>query len=410
MYSSATVQRSTERYEQQSGKRLLRLEPSKCLEWAEHLTARRLRFKTEDEFWKMATAEEAAFIRNERVLSMMDFRYWATRYGTIAQDGGGICKFDHPWESQEILLRLIAKQEQKLLDAALRGEPVDGILICLHKARQLGATAVGRLLMLHGMLYQKNRRGMSASVDDDKIQELYDRDKLIYDNLPWYLRSALKYDEKRQHIHFDIMDSRMLYQVSSQKSGLGVGRQFDRAHLTELSTWLNAGAVELDFFPTLPQSLTTLVLLESTAYGRGNWWHDFTERVRRGHSARWIYAFIPYYAEATKYRRQPPPDWKPSDVSMLHAQKVYETSAAYLEGRQLMLPRETLYWWESTRSEYQRGNNLTFFLTNYCATPEESFQHSGQSAFSAEHLEAMRLHAHPGGAYEIRDMLREQPA
>jgi hypothetical protein len=402
LYSQQTVEASVARYEEQSGKRLIRIDAGKCEEWAAHLAAKRGKYDSDGAFWKWASQEEAALIRNERVMSMLDFRYWAMRYGSIQQDGGGVCKFDHPWESQEILLRLIAKLEARLIEAALRGEPVDGILICLHKARQLGATAVGRLLMVHGLIYQKNRRGMSASVDDDKIQELYDRDKLIYDNLPWYLRPELKYDEKRQHIHFDVMDSRMLYQVSSQKSGLGVGRQFDRAHLTELSTWLNASAVELDFFPTLPQSLSTLAVLESTAYGRGNWWHDFTERVRKGHSARWTYAFIPWYAEASKYRRQPPVGWVPSDVSILHAKKIHDTSAAYLEGKQLMLPRENLYWWESTRAEYQRGNNLTFFLTNYCATPEESFQHSGTSAFPAELLEDMRLHARPGVPYELR--------
>jgi hypothetical protein len=270
----------------------------------------------------------------------------------------------------------------------------------LHKARQLGATAIGCLLKLHRLTTQKHRRAMCASVDDDKIQELYDRDKLIYDNLPFYLKPGLAYDEKRAHIYFESLDSRILYQVSSQKSGLGVGRQFDFGHLTELSTWQNAGAVELDFFPTLPMSLSTMAVLESTAYGRGNFWHDFTERVRRGHSARWRYVFIPYYAEPDKYRRQPPEGWTPNEVSLLHAQKVYDTSPEFV-GQHVMLSREKLYWWESTRAEAQQANTLNFFLTNFCSTPEESFQHSGQSAFSAELLEDMRLHARPGAAHEI---------
>jgi hypothetical protein len=341
------------------------------------------------------------FIRNERVMCRFNFRYWAERYGTLAKDGGGIGKFTNPWESQEILLRFIAKIEESIMDAFERGEPIDGILVVLAKARQLGATAIGRLLLMHRLTLQNNRRAMSASVDDDKIQELYDRDKLIYDSLPFWLKPALKYDEKRQHIHFEASDSRSLYQVSSQKSGLGVGRQFDCAHLTELSTWNDAYKVELDFFPTLPQSLSTLGILESTAYGRGNWWHDFTERVRKNASPRWRYLFIPWYAEASKYRRQPPPDWQPNEVSLLHAQKVFDTSEEFV-GHPVMLARENLYWYESTRAEYQQGNNLAFFLTNYCSTPAESFQHSGQSAFSPELLEELRLHASPGEPLEIR--------
>lgn len=343
--------------------------------------------------------EEVKFIRNERVMSMLSFRYWAARYAVLHNDGGGICKLVHPWETQEILLRYIAKVEENLQEAAARGEPLDGILIALCKARQLGATAIGRLLLMHRLTLQANRRAMSASVDEDKIQELYDRDKLIYDNLPWYLRPKLRYDEKRQHIHFDEVDSRSLFQVSSQKSGLGVGRQFDLAHLTELSTWIY-GNLEMQFFPTLPQSSTTFALLESTANGRGGWWHDFTNRVRQGISKRWHMVFIPWYAEASKYRRQPPVNWEPSQEALLHAQKVHDTSFEYM-GRIVMLEKPQLYWWETTRIEHQQGNKLAEFLANYCATYEESFQHSGQGAFSVELLDELRTAAHAGTPFEL---------
>lgn len=394
------IERAVARYEASAKHRLLRIPRDKCEDWQEHFRERLATAGSQEALEPTLTNEERLFIRNERVMSMLDFRYWAERYGTIQKDGGGICKFTDPWESQEILLRVIAKLEADLIDAVSRGEPTDGILIALHKARQLGATAIGCLLKMHRETTQKHRRAMCASVDDDKIQELYDRDKLIYTNLPFYLQPDIAYDEKRAHIYFESLDSRILYQVSSQKSGLGVGRQFDIGHLTELSTWQNASAVELDFFPTLPMSMSTLAVLESTAYGRGNWWHDFTERVRRGHSPRWHYCFIPWYCEVSKYRRQPPEGWTPNEVSLLHAQKVYDTSHEFMAAH-VMLSRESLYWWESTRAEYQNGNNLAFFLTNYCATPEESFQHSGQSAFPPELLEQFRLHARPGAAHEI---------
>ncbi len=337
-------------------------------------------------------------------MSMLDYEYWCNRYCTIPANGGGICKLTF-WESQRIFTRMMAIVEESMHDRKARGETVDGMLIVGHKARQLGETMLGRAVNMHRLTTQQHRRAMAASVDDDKIQELYDRDKLIYDNLPWWLKPDLGYDEKRAHIYFEKLDSRIIYQVSSQKSGLGVGRQFDLGHLTELSTWINASAVELDFFPTLPQSITTFCLLESTAYGRGNFWHEFTERVRKGLSRRWVYVFIPWYAEPSKYRATPPADWVPSEVAMLHAQKIHETSAEFI-GHSLMIPRENLYWWESTREEYRRAGNLNFFLTNYCSTPEESFQHSGVSAFDAELLEQLRLGSTVGRAFEITQVER----
>ena len=261
-------------------------------------------------------------------------------------------------------------------------------------------TTVGRLITMHRLTTQPQRRALAASVDEDKIQEMYDRDKLVYDNLPFFLKPDILYDEKRGHIHFDKLNSRVLYQVSSQQSGIGVGRQVDIHHLTELSTWLNPQSVELDFFPSIPRSIHTFGLEESTPYGRGNWWHEWTEKVRRGKSDRWRYCYIPWYAELSKYRSLPPPDWRPNDVSLLHAQKVHDTSAQYI-GTTIMLPRENLYWWETTRQEYKDGGKLNYFHTNYSATPEESFQHSTISAFSAEFLEELRMRTRAGQAHEL---------
>ena len=400
MYSTTVIEKAIERYETQAKHRLARIDPSRVESWVSHLDKRHKDAGDEETFWKSATREEKLFIRNERVMSMLDFRYWAERYCTIQQDGGGICKLI-PWESQRMLLTAMAKREAEMHECATRGDSTDGVLIVGHKARQLGETALGRACCVHRLTTQHHRRAMAASVDEDKVQELYDRDKLIIDNLPWWLQPSLGYDEKRTHLYLTGLDSRVIYQVSSQKSGLGVGRQFDLAHLTELSTWINAASVELDFFPTLPQSLSTFALLESTAFGRGNFWHDFTERVRHGYSTRWTYVFIPWYAEVTKYHRTPPADWVPSEVALKHASRVHETSPEFL-GRSVLLTRDQLFWWESTRADYMKGNNLSFFLTNYCATPEESFQHSGQSAFDPILLDSLRSSVQSGVAYELR--------
>jgi hypothetical protein len=411
MYSSKVIDRAIAKYETTAKHRLLRIDNAKRDDWVAHLTKRLTDAGSQESLEKSLTSEERAFIRNERVMSMLDFRYWS-HYATIQRDGGGICNFDHPWQSTILFLNFIAKIEEEMHDSVTRGEmtpyvmpeqskpAVPGILVAMNKARQLAATTSGRLITMHRLTTQHQRRALAASVDDDKIQEMYDRDKLIYDNLPWFLKPALLYDEKRQHIHFDSLNSRVLYQVSSQKSGIGVGRQIDIHHLTELSTWLNPQTVELDFFPSIPRSIHTFGMEESTPYGRGNWWHDWTERVRHGRSERWRYCFIPWYAELSKYRANPPTNWKPSEIAMLHAQKVHDTSAQYV-GHTVMLPRENLWWWESTREEYRVGDKLNFFLTNYAATPEESFQHSNKSAFPVELLAELRDRCRPGLPYEI---------
>lgn len=403
------IDRAVAAYENKAGHKLAIISIGARDSWREHLEKRQANLGPE--LMANLTAEERAFIRNERVMCMLSFKYFC-HYAVIQRDGGGVCSFDHPWESTKILLKFIASIEEELHDHIIRGEmtpyvmpeqtkpAVPGILIANNKSRQMASTTIGRLITMHRVITQGQRRALAASVDDDKIQEMYDRDKLIYDNLPFYLKPELKYDEKRAHIHFDGLNSRILYQVSSQKSGVGTGRQIDIHHLTELSTWTNPQAVELDFFPAIPRSIHTFGWEESTPYGRGNWWHVWTENVRKGRVDRWRYKFIPWYAELSKYRALPPEDWRPSEVSLLHAQKVHDTSAAMV-GHTVMLPRENLYWWEITRQMHKDGGKLNFFYTSYAATPEESFQHASVSAFAADFLEDMRLRTHPGQTYEI---------
>ena len=335
--------------------------------------------------------EEIDFIRDERLLVKSGFSYWLQRYATFQKDGsegGGIGRVKL-WASQEAALRIISAVELENWEARQRGEAVDGICVVMHKSRQLGATAFARQLLCHRLTNYRHIRGMAGSIDDDKIMELYDRDKLCIDNLPSYLRPSIGYDVKAAHLYFDRLDSRILYQQSRQQSGLGQGRQFDIAHLTECAFWPYPNMIELDFFPTLPLGINTLCLLESTANGMGGWWYDFTEDVRRGLQRRWHYIFAPWYIEPRKNRAHPPTDWNPSEMTMQHARKVYETSREYT-GKDTLLDKEQLYWYETERAAALRRGKLNLFLTNYCATPEESFQHTGNSQFSVEVLERIR--------------------
>jgi hypothetical protein len=351
-------------------------------------------------FKRNLSHDEKAFIANEQRMCAIDFSYWLTRYASLLLDQGGLGAFAEPWESQLILLRVIARLEDEMMDAHARNEPVDGICIFLHKARQLGATALARAICVHAMCARKHTRAMAASVDDDKVLELYDRDKLILDNLPFYLRPSIGFDEKAQHIFLDKLGSRVIYQLGTQKSGLGQGRQFDVSHLTECASWPYPGVIEHDWMPTIPQSLRAFALLESTAQGRGNWWHSQIKKLEQHRLRRWHLVFIPWYAEERKYRATPPADWKPSDEAMAHAQRVYETSPRYV-GKQVMLSREKLYWWQSTRDDYYASNNLAVFYTNYCATIEESFQHREKGMFSFEVLEYYRQRVFDGISYRI---------
>jgi len=354
---------------------------------------------------RQLTFAEKTFILNENVLTAASFEYWL-KYCTIELDGtygGGLARLKIT-ESQRILLDKIAKLEEEQTEAVAAGMSVGGILIADHKARQVFHTALARALMLHRATRLESQRCAAISVDEEKKFEVYRRDKIIYDNLPWWIRPALKFDVKNEHVEFST-GAHVRYFAANKASSLGQGQQYDFGHATELSEYDFPQRMELDFFPTLPLSPKTLCVLESRANGRGNWWHEFSEKVRLGRKQRWTYCFVPWYSDIRKYSLSPPATWEPDETTTLHAKMVYETSPGFM-GRNITLTKSQMYWWEITRREYAESGSLALFLSNFCATPEESFQHTGQSAFPPEILEKMRLTALGGVPYEF-ERIRE---
>lgn len=395
MYSTSVVAAAITRLADKTGVVLTRYDRPKREDWYAHLDS--LWDADSSQTTRSLAKEEQLFIRNERLLGMLDFEYW-TFCNKIIHDKGGISRLKL-WGAQEIALAKIARIEEAMMDAFSRGEPVDGILLVMHKARQLGATVLGRALIFHRITTGNHIRAITASIDDEKIDAIAIRDKRILDNLPWWLKPSVGYDTKGGHLFFDKLDSSLIYQTYSQVSGLGQGEAFEVGHMSECAE-IKTKELEHNFFPTIPQSIASMHILESTAQGRGNWWHEFVTNTLEGATRRWHVIFTPWYSVEEKYKAHPPEGWQPSTQTMLYAQRVWETSLEYV-GKQVILSKQQLYWYESTRNEYMKSGSLANFLTNFCATIEESFQYRESGAFTVEVLDRLRNGGKAGVPYEI---------
>lgn len=398
MYDEGVTQRSIEKIEAQLGIKLKRYSPAESHELTTELNRLNGLGKLYAPSGAIANADHAAFVKNERILFQQDFLY-ACRYIKIEKDsveGGGVGHLaDTFWDSQRILLDLMAKLERKNEDDFSRGYPCDGIKICDNKGgRALGHTAIARGVIVHRLVSWPYTRALAASTNEPKILEVYKKDKIMLDGLPFFLVPTgwpdEGYDKKGEHIQFpDAHGSKILYQHDNQDSGIGTGSQFDVNHNTELSEWKYADQLQLDFFPTLGQNPKTFSLQETTPKGRKGWWFTWSEAIRKGEITGWAYLYIPFYAEKKKYRRHPPEGWVPNDATMQLAWKVNQTSHEFV-GHQVTLSREQMYWWETSYNDAQAENALNKFLSNYSITPEMSFQHTSASAINPQTLDWMR--------------------
>lgn len=413
LYNTSVIEREQSTLEQRLGFSLSRYDRSYSLDVESHLIDKLASLRqsnaqlTPAQAFSSCTAEERAFITNERLLCSIDFHYFS-RYGQLLPDAsvsqGSLMRFE-PWESQTLILEEMSRIELLQYDRAARNEPQDGVLIIVPKARQEGISLLAAMIKMHRVCTNPYTLGITATENEEKRLNLYERDIRIHDHLPWYLQPARTApDIQGERLSFGGMDCKMVYQDYMQEGSLAAGEQYLVGHMSELAQGKQEYVEKLlvnDYFPAIPHSWRACHILESTPAGMDSCgWHPLVMDEYKG-GGRWKVKFIPWYALAFKYTRVAPVDWTPTPTTLEHAAKVIDTSAEYM-GRVVTLTRNQLYWWETTREEYRKKGNMIYFLTNYPATLEESFQTSQISIFDWETIEYYRnMTRIPGGCYEI---------
>ncbi len=341
--------------------------------------------------------QEKAFIRHEIYHCKADFRYWVTRYAWIKTKSSTLERV-RIWESQELVLERVANAEY----SAIVEKNGDGIVLAVLKARQLGCSTLTECMLAHRAIFYGNSTALIAGDTPEQSAYLFDMTERVYDHLPWWMKPKLTYHVKDQQMFFGEQDSLILTAAAlstrggdsgMQQGSIGTGKTLSLVHLSELALWQNPYQIDDSLMPSIPENPNTLAIFESTAKGRGNWWHQTWNKAVKGLS-RLKPTFIPWYAEPDTYRKPAPLDWVPSPIAEKHAAKVIDDSPRWM-GRSVTLTKDQLYWWECKRAEYIESNILNKFLAEYCSCPEEAFQHTTESVFSSEVLHELLQNAKP---------------
>lgn len=341
------------------------------------------------------TVEERGFILNEVLISKVSFPYWAERYAYVNLQGADVGPMYPLWESQRLILEQIAKLEHR----GYFDHHPDGVLVNILKARQLGASTLSEAMGAHRVTTQSNIFGLVAADVPEQSAFTFDMLERIVDHLPWYLSPKVTEHVKNTEIAFDsgshvwVGAGKSVRGTENKRGQLGRGKTLSYVHLTELSTWDEPGQIDDALMPTVHIHPAVLVILESTAKGRNNWWHEHWKNSKDA-IGRFTPIFIPWYAEKSRYWLPAPLGWVPSEETLAHARRCEETGPRWV-GRPVRLTRNQLFWYESTRNTFLSKGELAKFLEEYCSDDEEAFQFSGYGVFSLEVIEHIRKHAKP---------------
>jgi hypothetical protein len=334
---------------------------------------------------------ENTFVAHERLLCKIDYRYAAERYLWINYEGQALRPMCPLWESQELLLRALARVEE----AHWRQQHPDGLLLNVIKGRQLGASTWVQSLLAQRVLTHGQVRCLIASdvPQNSGSEGLFGMLELMVAQWPWWLKPIEKFHTKNSHIMWEngsrvIVESGKsmkggLQEQGGEKGQLGRSKTFSAAHLSEISSWERPEQINTSLLPAMPRTPRTLCVRESTAMGRNDYWHEEWKLAAAGEDPRFFNIFIPWYAERSKYWLPYPPAWIPADDTLSFARRATENGPRYMH-RPVQLSKEQLYWYELEKRAATKREELYRFLSEYPSEPEEAFQNSGRSIFTLE--------------------------
>jgi hypothetical protein len=346
------------------------------------------------------TPEEQRWIKNERTLCKLDWIYYATHYSMIKHHSEPkIIKFS-PNTAQQITLAVISELE----DAGR------AIMIQQLKARQLGVSTLWELIVAHRVQFYTHVNAVVASSDPKKSPKMAQMMERAWQNQPWWLLPSFTKEISGEAgfglIEFGALHSQVSIQHGSQFSGIARGDTPNVAHLSELADFINPEElVDASLIRAMHESAYTFLVLESTAKGRQNWWHntwEFSKQYWSSGMSRLCPMFLPWFVGRDIYptdgwlqSRPIPSNWQPSALTQHHA----ERAAAYVHkdpilrkqlGDNWRLPIEQMWFWEVERHEHAAKKELAQFYSEMPADDMEAFQSTNISAFDADTLTVYR--------------------
>jgi hypothetical protein len=178
-------------------------------------------------------------------------------------------------------------------------------------------------------------------------------------NLP-YFKPATATDNAKELV-FRGLDSSYIVATAGSRS-VGRSETIQYFHGSEVAFWPNASEHFAGVVQAIPNENGTEIILESTANGIGNKFHEMWQAAEKGESE-YIAIFIPWFKQ-DEYRADVPHGLEFDEQEKEYA-RIYELDEAQL------------YWRRNKIAEL----GATLFKQEYPANPTEAFQNTGVESF-----------------------------
>lgn len=224
------------------------------------------------------------------------------------------------------------------------------------KGRQQGCSTYVEGRFYWKTTHSRGKRAFILTHEEEATNNLFDLAKRYHDNCPALVKPSTGASSAKE-LYFDKLDSGYKVGTAGNK-GVGRSSTIQLFHGSEVALWPNAQLHAAGILQAIPLELDTEAILESTAYGLGNFYHDQWQKAESGDSD-FITIFVPWYWQD---------EYKKSAVGVEFDSEERDYQQAY------GLTDEQLAW---RKAKIVELNDPTLFKQEYPATAAEAFQVSG---------------------------------
>lgn len=229
------------------------------------------------------------------------------------------------------------------------------------KGRQQGISTYVQARFIHKLTHYRGKRAFILTHTKDATNYIFNITKRYYDHLPDYVKPHVSTTNIKELV-FDLLDSS--YGVSTAgASGTGRGETVQYLHGSEVPLWANAAEHAQGLMQAVPNLEGTEIILEGTAKGEGNYFHQQWQSATKGMTD-YIPIFIPWF-------------WQPEYRTEIEGE--FNLSQEEAEIRNIhKLSNEQMLWRRRKIGEFSSNfiEGERRFKEEYPCTPIEAFQHA----------------------------------
>ncbi len=221
----------------------------------------------------------------------------------------------------------------------------------------------------------------------ESTNHLFKMNKLFYDKLDSGTYKPMVSSSNRKEIIFENPNKKDRTNNPGLRSSIRVetagnleaGRAYTlhNLHISELAFWENPDEVMTGLLQSVPEEPNTMIVVESTANGMGNYFYDLCQDAIAGKND-FTFIFIPWW-EVDEYSKKAPKDFELYDYDHPN----YDNELRIQKRFNLTL--DQMYWRRQKIRNYFK-NDLKKFQQEYPADQIEAFITTGSHVFDLEVL------------------------